>query len=177
MLRQNLLLFTLCPLLLVLLLGTAQESLLCTFLSGIYRHWWHPPWSSSRLTSSTSQPFQYLRCSRTLNHLCWTLYIHVFLVMGSPELELVLSMWPHQCWVEGKDYLPQPTGNTPPKAAQDTISFLCSKDTLLAHIILYPFLLLGPRKILLKLFLITNILEKLNWKKIYVKTKLICSKT
>lgn len=89
-------------------------------------------------------------------------YIHVSLVMGSPELELVLSVWPHQCRVEGKDCLPQPTGNTPPKAAQDTISFLCSKDTLLAYIILYPFLLLGPRKFLLRLFLITNILEKLN---------------
>ena len=40
---------------------------------------------------------------------------------------------PHHRWGERKGQLPLPTGNTPlPNAAQDTVSHLCLKDTLLA---------------------------------------------
>jgi len=33
-------------------------------------------------------------------------YVHVSLVLESPELDTVLQMGPHQCSVEGKDHLP-----------------------------------------------------------------------
>ncbi|KAK4828308.1 hypothetical protein QYF61_025320 [Mycteria americana] len=52
-------------------------------------------------------------------------YVHVSLVLGSSALDTVF---------QGKVHLPQPAGNTPPDAAQDTISLLCCKGTLLAHV-------------------------------------------
>ena len=39
----------------------------------------------------------------------------------------------HQCWVEGKDHLPQPAGNALPNTAQEAAGFLCCQSTLLAH--------------------------------------------
>ena len=60
-------------------------------------------------------------------------YVNVSFVLGSPELVIVLQVWPHQCSVEGKDHLPQSAGYTPPSAAQDTFR-LCSKGTSLAHV-------------------------------------------
>lgn len=55
-------------------------------------------------------------------------------MLGSPELEPGLHMWPQQCWGEGKDQLPRPAGNIPrPNAAQDTVGHLCPKGTLLAY--------------------------------------------
>lgn len=45
----------------------------------------------------------------------WTLSnMSMSLILKRSELDSVL-----QCWVEGKDYLPQPAGSTPPNAAQD----------------------------------------------------------
>ena len=36
------------------------------------------------------------------------LWVHVCLVLGSPELDPALQVWPHQCWAGGKDHLPRP---------------------------------------------------------------------
>jgi len=61
-------------------------------------------------------------------------YVHISLALMSPEMDMLLQMCPHQCPVEGKDHSPQPGGSTFPSAAQDTISVLCCKGTLLAHV-------------------------------------------
>jgi len=44
--------------------------------------------------------------------------------MGSPELDTVLQMGPHQGRVEGKENLPRPAGHTPLNAPQDPIGLL-----------------------------------------------------
>ena len=54
-------------------------------------------------------------------------YVHICLVLGSPELNTVLQVWPHQCWVEGKAPLPRPAGHTLPNAAQETTSHLAAR--------------------------------------------------
>lgn len=56
-------------------------------------------------------------------------HLHAFLVLGS--LEQVPAL---QCYIEGKDHVPRPAGNTPPNTAQDTAGHLCSQGTLLPHI-------------------------------------------
>jgi len=45
----------------------------------------------------------------------------IFLKLGSPEVDTVLQMWPHQVSVEGEDHLPAPTGHTLCNAPQDTV--------------------------------------------------------
>lgn len=55
-------------------------------------------------------------------------YVHVSLAPGSPELDTVLSGWPHQSWVEGKDYFPPSAGDTLAITAKDTISLLCRRS-------------------------------------------------
>ena len=45
-----------------------------------------------------------------LNHLNVLLlnslqYLHISFVLGSPEMNTVLQVWPHQFWAEGKDHL------------------------------------------------------------------------
>jgi len=60
-----------------------------------------------------------LQAFQNLNHLCGLLldspqYAQVFLVLVSPEMDIVLQMRSHQHWVEGKDHLPQPAVNTLP---------------------------------------------------------------
>ena len=57
----------------------------------------------------------------------------MFLELGSPELDAVLQMGPHQRRAEGKKNLPQPAGHTPPNAPQDAIGLLGSQGTLLVH--------------------------------------------
>jgi len=71
-----------------------------------------------------------------LNHPCGPLldslqkFFVLFIELGSPELDAVLQMWPHQGRVEGEDHLPgHILFNTP----QDTIGLLGHKGTLLAH--------------------------------------------
>ena len=73
-----------------------------------------------------------------LNHLCGPSldslqYVYISLVLGSPELATGLQLWPHQRWVQRKDHLPWPAGNTLSNAAPDTIDHLCHK---LVHVIL-----------------------------------------
>ena len=57
----------------------------------------------------------------------------ISLVLGSPGLDSILWVWPHQPWAEGRNHLPQPVHSIPPNSAQDTISLLCNKGTLLAQ--------------------------------------------
>jgi len=65
----------------------------------------------------------------------WTLcYVHLSLLLGSPKLDTALQVWHHQCGAEGKDHYSQAAGNTPARAAQDTISLICSKDILVAYV-------------------------------------------
>lgn len=84
--------------------------------------------------SHISQPFQVLQ---TLRHVCspslYSLqYVHVSLVMGSPELGTALQLWPHSAECRG--------GSLPFRcwqcfhAAWNTIGHLCHKGTLLAHV-------------------------------------------
>jgi len=143
MFRGNLLCFSLCPLPLVLSLGTTKKSLDPSL---------HPPfryWSTlirspepSLLQAEQpkiSEPFLTGEMLQSFNHLCGPLldsvqYVHFSLVLGSSELHVALQMGPHQCWVEGKDHRSPPASSTPLDAAQDTISRLCRKDALLAYV-------------------------------------------
>ena len=73
-------------------------------------------------------PFLTGQMPQSLNHLYGLLldslhYVHVSLVLRSPELATRFQMWSHQCRVEGKDHFPWPTSNNPPNAAQNTINF------------------------------------------------------
>lgn len=61
-------------------------------------------------------------------------YVHASLVLEGPELDIGLQVWPHQCRTEGKDHLSWLTGSILPNAAQDPISPLSSKSTLLTHV-------------------------------------------
>jgi len=82
-----------------------------------YIHWWDLP---TRLLlaekSQLSQPFLIREMLQSLNHVCGPLqdslwYVPVSLVLRSPDLDTVLQLWPHQCWVQGKDHLPWPADN------------------------------------------------------------------
>ena len=46
----------------------------------------------------------------------------------------MVQVWPHQRWVEGKDYISQPDSNALPNAAQNIFNVFCGKGTLLTHI-------------------------------------------
>ena len=107
MFRGNLLCFSLCPLPLVLPLGTTEKSLVPSFV--------HPPFSclctSMRSPqpsllqvkqSRLSQPFLIGEMLQSLHHLRGILLdsrqcVHVSLVLGSPELDPVLQAWPQHC--------------------------------------------------------------------------------
>ncbi|KAK4830124.1 hypothetical protein QYF61_008551 [Mycteria americana] len=58
--------------------------------------------------------------------------VHVFLVLGTPELDTVLQEGSHR--VEGENHLPRPAGHTSFYAAQGTIGVLGCKRTLLSHV-------------------------------------------
>jgi len=45
-------------------------------------------------------------------------------VLRWPELNTVLEMGPHQCWVQEQDYFPSPAHHTIPDTSQDAISLL-----------------------------------------------------
>ncbi|PKU36140.1 hypothetical protein llap_13557 [Limosa lapponica baueri] len=57
----------------------------------------------------------------------------VLLELGSPELDPVLQMGPHQGSVKGQDNLSRPAGHILPDTPQDAIGLLGHKGTLLAH--------------------------------------------
>lgn len=86
-----------------------------------------------------SQPFLKGEMFQSLTHLRVLLleslgYIRVSLALGSPKLDPVLSVWPHQCWAEGKDYCPPSAGDALPNAAKDTISLLCRRSHFNVHV-------------------------------------------
>ena len=91
------------------------------------------PVEPSFLQAKQSQLFQLFlirEMLESLNYLCGPLLdslyrMNVSLVLGSPELDTILRVWPHQCWAEWKDCLSQSASYTTPNAAQDTIC-LCS---------------------------------------------------
>ena len=143
MFRWNHLCFSLCPLLLVVSLGTTENILI----------WWscHPPFGHlytfmrstlsllfSRLNNPSSLSLSsQKRCSSPLIIL-WPFTglqnVYASLMLKSSELDTVLQMWPHQSWVKWKDHHSWPAGNTLPNGAQGTISLLYSKGRLLAHV-------------------------------------------
>lgn len=68
-----------------------------------------------------------------LNHLCKSTLnpfqeLHVSFGLRSPQLNTAVQMWPHQCWVEGRDHLLWPAGSALCNASQDAIGLLGHKD-------------------------------------------------
>ena len=142
MFRQSLPYCSLCPLPLVLSLGTTGKSLAPSSLHPPFSYLWtfvRSPWSflfSRPRSPSSLSLFSQGEVFQSLHHvcdLCWSVqYLHVSLVLGSPELDTALQVKPHQCWVEEKDPVPPPAGNNP-NAAQVTIT-LSNKGSLLAQV-------------------------------------------
>ena len=64
---------------------------------------------------------------QSFNHLGYASlqYVCVSPVLRSLQVDIIFQVWPHQCWVEGKDHLPWPTGSILSSAALDTTSILC----------------------------------------------------
>ena len=60
--------------------------------------------------------------------------VHVSPVLRTPHLDAVLHRRSHQRRAEGKDHLPCPPGHAVFDAAQDTVGFRGSDDTLLARV-------------------------------------------
>lgn len=56
-------------------------------------------------------------------------YVHVSLVLRSPDEDPLFQVWPHLFWVERSC----PTDNTLLDTAQDSISLLCCTNILLAY--------------------------------------------
>lgn len=87
--------------------------------SGIYIHCQDPPWTFSPPSWTVSALFIFPQMRDTLvpqssswsftgpSPVCPCLCI----VLESPELDTVLWVWSHGCWVRGKDDLPQPASN------------------------------------------------------------------
>lgn len=106
MFRGCLLCFDVCPLSLVLALGTTDRSLVPSSLHPLLNDLYTLLRSSlnlfSRLTSasslSLSSPGRCLRPFLIFMTFHWTLqYVHVFFVQGYPAPDTALSMWSHQC--------------------------------------------------------------------------------
>ncbi|RMC17976.1 hypothetical protein DUI87_04850 [Hirundo rustica rustica] len=85
-----------------------------------------PPWKYLGLEVVLQQP----RCPPldTLKHL------NVLPKLRGPKLDTALTVWPHQCRVQGKNDLPAPSGHTIPDPGQDAIGPLGHLGTLLAHV-------------------------------------------
>ena len=62
--------------------------------------------------------------------------LHLFPVLGAPDLDAVLQMVPHEGRVERHNHLLRPAGH-PSDAAQDTFGLMGCKCTLLAHVKLF----------------------------------------
>ena len=101
--RQELLWFSSCPLPLVLSQGTTWLPPLHSVPSGICIHWRDAPEPALRQARQPqlSQPLLTEEMLQSTNHLCGPVldllqYVYIPLVLGSPELNLALLMWPHQ---------------------------------------------------------------------------------
>ncbi|XP_065422571.1 uncharacterized protein LOC101936070 [Chrysemys picta bellii] len=97
-----------------------------------------PPHSSLLQTKQSQFP-QPLLISHVLqppNHFCCPLlesfqFVHILLVVWGPKLGTVLRKRSHQCRIEGNDHVPRSAGNAPTYTAQNAVSLLGNKDTLL----------------------------------------------
>lgn len=95
------------------------------------------PFLFTRLSSPCSLSLSsHLRNSDALmisRAISWTSLqcVSIFPVLGSPELDPELQLWPHQCWPEGKDHPLWPAGYILHHAAQGATDHLCSKGQLL----------------------------------------------
>ena len=76
---------------------------------------------------------------QTLDHLCGPppdsiQKIHLFLVLGAPDLNTVLQLGPHKSRVEGDSHLPHPADHSSSDGTWDIISIPGCKLTLLADV-------------------------------------------
>jgi len=138
MFTWNLLCFTVCPLPFLPSWGTTEKSLALSSLHSPFRYLYtlrESPQAFFSLNSTSCPSFSSQEnCSTPFIifvALYWTFSSSsISLILESPDT--VLQVWPYQCWGEGKDHLPWPTGSTPPNADHSTICLLCHKGTLLA---------------------------------------------
>ena len=72
--------------------------------------------------------------------------VHVLLVLRAPELDAELQLRSPQSRAEGQNHLPCPAGHASFDVAQDTVSLLDGKGTLLPHV--QPFIHQYPQVIL-----------------------------
>ncbi|PKU37700.1 hypothetical protein llap_11996 [Limosa lapponica baueri] len=56
------------------------------------------------------------------------------LVVRGSELNIIIEVWPHQCWVQGDNHYPSPAGHTISDTNQHAIGLLGHLGTLLARI-------------------------------------------
>ena len=63
--------------------------------------------------------------------------LHIFLVLGTPDLDAVLQMGPHEEKVEWDNPHTLPAGHPAVDTAQDTVGLSGYKRTLLAHVQLF----------------------------------------
>lgn len=78
-----------------------------------------------------SQPLLVSQILQVLSHLHGPLldslqYVHILHVLGSPEQDTAVQMWPCQCWEKGKGHLPWPTGTALPMQPRRLFAFLYS---------------------------------------------------
>jgi len=92
-----------------------------------------PQLSQPFLTGEMLQPSDHL-CGPPLDPLQ---HLHVFPVLGSPELDTGLQVGSQQSGVEGQNPLSQPAGHAALDAAQDTVGLLGCERTLMAHVQLF----------------------------------------
>lgn len=134
----------LCPLPVVLSLGSTEKNLALSSLHALIRLSMYNtkfPFESSLLRSKPfqlSHSFLIRRMIQPFHHFCCLLLdsfqsVHVSLVLGSQELntELQALNTEHQCSVEGKDHHSQPADNPFCNAAQNIFHLFCGKGTLL----------------------------------------------
>lgn len=135
--------FSLCPLPPFLSLGTTESSLaLSSSYLSIFRYLYtlrRFPRAAFSLAVLILSAFHRNEMLQSINHLSVPLLgflqqLRNSHVLGRPELDLALQMWPQQCWGKGKDHFPQPVGSTLSNTAEVTISHLCCKGTLLPHV-------------------------------------------
>jgi len=133
MFRENLLCSSLCPLPLLLSLGTTEKSLSSFSLHFPFRYFYvlitFPLIFLFPKRNNVSLWDRYSTSLMIFITLCWTLSS----MSMSSELDTVLQMWHHQSWLEGKGHLSWPAGDTLSDTAKNTISLLSSKSTLLTH--------------------------------------------
>lgn len=82
--------------------------MLYTLPSDFYTHWSDPAETSLSQTklSQLSQHFLTWKMFQPLKLCSGLAPVVTYLLLGNPELDTALQMWPHPYWFEGKDHLP-----------------------------------------------------------------------